>query len=305
MVITGFHSIEEKLRAAKGKGGDKGASGAAASNAGLKLYYSKPGPRVKKILAAAKEAGITAVQTDDKKLDEMVSGLDEKLRDHRGLVMEIKGGEKQTANIVDFDSWVKTHSGDSAGNATTGATANPAAANTAAAAANTAAAAAAGTTTSTTASSRCTVVMLDSVTDPHNVGAILRSCDQFGAALAVIPEHKSASDIAGNEVIGRTSAGASAWVPVAIVNNLVRAAEQLKEAGFWIYGADAGGENCRKIDFADKSVIIMGSEGTGIAQLLEKQCDTIVSIPTCGKIDSLNVSVAAGVLLYELSSRQK
>ena len=290
MVITGFHSIEEKLRAAKGKGGDKGASGAAAANAGLKLYYSKPGPRVKKILAAAKEAGITAVQTDDKKLDEMVSGLDEKLRDHRGLVMEIKGGEKQTANIVDFDSWVKTHSGDPA--------ANPAAANIAAAAGTT-------TSTSTTASSRCTVVMLDSVTDPHNVGAILRSCDQFGAALAVIPEHKSASDIAGNEVIGRTSAGASAWVPVAIVNNLVRAAEQLKEAGFWIYGADAGGENCRKIDFADKSVIIMGSEGTGIAQLLEKQCDTIVSIPTCGKIDSLNVSVAAGVLLYELSSRQK
>ena len=282
MVITGFHSIEEKLRAAKGKGGDKGASGAAAANTGLKLYYSKPGPRVKKILAAAKEAGITAVQTDDKKLDEMVSGLDEKLRDHRGLVMEIKGGEKQTANIVDFDSWVKTHSGDPAGTAI-----------------------AAADATSATASSRCTVVMLDSVTDPHNVGAILRSCDQFGAALAVIPEHKSASDIAGNEVIGRTSAGASAWVPVAIVNNLVRAAEQLKEAGFWIYGADAGGENCRKIDFADKSVIIMGSEGTGIAQLLEKQCDTIVSIPTCGKIDSLNVSVAAGVLLYELSSRQK
>ena len=268
MVITGFHSIEEKLRTAKGKGSDKGA-GVAAANAGLKLFYSKPGPRVKKILAAAKEAGITAVQTDDKKLDEMVSGLDEKLRDHRGLVMEIKGGEKQTANIVDFDSWVKTHSADSDD------TAKP-----------------------------CTVVMLDSITDPHNVGAIIRSCDQFGASLVVIPEHNSASDIAGNEVIGRTSAGASAWVPVTIVNNLVRAAEQLKQAGFWIYGADAGGENCRKIDFAKKSVIIMGSEGTGIAQLLEKQCDTIVSIPTGGKIDSLNVSVAAGVLLYELFARQ-
>ena len=267
MIITGFHSIEEKLRAAGKAEKTKGSSKSTDTAAGLKLYYSKPGPRVKKILAAAKEAGITPVQTDDKKLDEMVSGLDEKLRDHRGLVMELKGGEKQAANIVDFDSWVKTHSAE---------TETP-----------------------------CTVVMLDSITDPHNVGAIIRSCDQFGASLVVIPEHNSASDIAGNEVIGRTSAGASAWVPVAIVNNLVRAAEQLKNAGFWIYGADAGGENCRKIDFAEKSVIIMGSEGTGIAQLLEKQCDTIVSIPTCGKIDSLNVSVAAGVLLYELSSRQK
>ncbi len=257
MIITGFHSIEEKLRAAKGKSGD-------ANVAGFKLYYSKPGPRVKKILAAAKETGISCEQTDDKKLDALVSGLDETLRDHRGIVMELKNAEKQAANIVDFDSWVKTHSGE--GN--------------------------------------FIVVILDSVTDPHNVGAIIRSCDQFGAALVVIPEHNSASDIEGNEVIGRTSAGASAYVPVAIVNNLVRAVEQLKNAGFWIYGADAGGENCRKIDFAKKSVIVMGSEGTGISQLLEKQCDTIVSIPTCGKIDSLNVSVAAGVLLYELSSRQ-
>ena len=265
MVITGFHSIEEKLRAAGKAEKSKGSENTAA---GYKLYYSKPGPRVKKILAAAKEAGITAVQTDDSKLNEMVSGLDEKLRDHRGLVMEIAGCQKKAANLVDFDSWVKTHSGDTQNNS-------------------------------------CTiVVILDSVTDPHNVGAIIRSCDQFGASLVVLPEHNSASDIGGNEVIGRTSAGASAWVPVAVVNNLVRAAEQLKNAGFWIYGADAGGENCRKIDFAQKSVIIMGSEGTGIAQLLEKQCDTIVSIPTCGKIDSLNVSVAAGVLLYELSSRQ-
>ena len=94
MVITGFHSIEEKIRAAKGK----------ENNAGLKLFYSKPGPRVKKILAAAKEAGITAEQTDDKKLDSMVSDLDESLRDHRGIVMEISGeagAQKKTANIVD------------------------------------------------------------------------------------------------------------------------------------------------------------------------------------------------------------
>ena len=263
MFITGFHSIEEKVRSHKKD-----------TPSGYKIYFSKPGPRVKKILAAAKEAGITCEQTNDAQLDQFVSGLDETLRDHRGIVMEISGdAKKPAANLVDFDSWVKTHSGDAGVDGDAGAD----------------------------AASRTTVVILDSITDPHNVGAILRSCDQFGASLVVIPEHNSASDIAGNEVIGRTSAGASAWVPVAIVNNLVRAAEQLKSAGFWVYGADAGGQNCRTIDFPAKSVLIMGSEGTGIASLLEKQCDTIVSIPTCGKIDSLNVSVAAGVLLYELS----
>ena len=281
MYITGFHSIEEKVRSLKKD-----------TQSGYKLYFSKPGPRVKKILAAAKEAGITCEQTSDAELDKLVSGLDETLRDHRGIVMEISGGssKKPAANLVDFDSWVKLHSGKlgelgkSAEAGASGDLGNVS-----------------NLGTSDTSSSRCTVVILDSITDPHNVGAILRSCDQFGASLVVIPEHNSASDIAGNEVIGRTSAGASAWVPVAIVNNLVRATEQLKQAGFWVYGADAGGQNCRTIDFAEKSVLIMGSEGTGIASLLEKQCDTIVSIPTCGKIDSLNVSVAAGVLLYELS----
>ena len=119
-----------------------------------------------------------------------------------------------------------------------------------------------------------------------------------------MPEHNSANDVAQNEVIARTSAGASAWVPFCIVNNLVRAVQQLKEAGFWVYGADAGGTNCGKIEFPQKTVLIMGSEGNGISKLLEEQCDSIVSIPTCGKIDSLNVSVAAGVLLYELYRRQ-
>jgi len=263
LIITGFHSIEEKIRAVPSLGG----AGA------FKLYYSKAGPRVKKILAAASDAGIKANQVADAKLDELVSSLDEALRDHRGIVMEITeksdGGKANGANLVDFDTWLKTTGAAVDGN------------------------------------KRLTVVMLDRVTDPHNVGAIIRSCDQFGASLVILPEHKAASDIAGNEVIGRASAGASAWVPVAVVNNLARAAEKLKTAGFWLYGADAGGKSCREIKFPAKTVLVMGSEGTGIAELLEKQCDEIVSIPTCGKIDSLNVSVAAGVLLYELSQRSE
>lgn len=261
-VITGFHSIEERVNVfAKEKEKSQKVSPDALE---CKIYFSKPGPRIKKILETAKKAGVTAEKVADAKLDEFVSGLDESLRDHRGIVMFVPGKAVQSANIVDFDAWIKENN----------------------------------------SAERLTVVILDKVTDPHNVGAIIRSCDQFGASLVVLPEHNSACDIAGNEVIGRTSAGASAWVPVAIVKNLVRAAEQLKDAGFWIYGADAGGETCGKIDFAPKSVIVMGSEGTGISSLLEKQCDSIVSIPTCGKIDSLNVSVAAGVLLYEFYRRQ-
>lgn len=247
-LATGFHTIEEKIRSLK--------DGTAA---GYKLFYSKPGPRVKKILAAAKEAGVTAEQTDDKTLDSLVASLPEALRDHRGIVLCSEGEKQNTVNLVDFDIWLKTEAGKE----------------------------------------QATVVILDRVTDPHNVGAIIRSCDQFGVNLVIMPEHKSASKIEDNDVIARSSAGASAWVPVAVVNNLVRAVEQLKQAGFWVYGADAGGETCGKVEFTKKSAIIMGSEGTGIARLLEKNCDTIVSIPTCGKIDSLNVSVAAGVLLFE------
>ena len=144
------------------------------------------------------------------------------------------------------------------------------------------------------------VIMLDSVTDPHNVGAILRSCDQLGADLCILSERRSASDVQHNETIARSSAGARAYVPCATVTNLVRAAEQLKNAGVWLYAADARGTSVNKTTFADKTCIIMGSEGSGISRLLSEQCDTFIAIPTCGKIDSLNVSVAAGILLYEV-----
>jgi len=141
------------------------------------------------------------------------------------------------------------------------------------------------------------VLILDSITDPHNVGAIVRSADQFGVNLVIIPEHRSASDPAA---IARTSSGAASWVPIITVPNLVRAAESLKKAGFWLYGADAGGESLGGIRFAERTALIMGSEGTGIARLLRQHCDRIVSIPTKGRLDSLNVSVAAGILLYEI-----
>ena len=227
---------------------------------GLSLSYSKIGPRVKKILELAKKANIPTHSVDGKALDSLVQSLPETARDHRGIVLVVAGESSEAQNKVDFDQWIAA---------------------------------------AQKSDERKTVLILDSITDPHNVGAILRSCDQFGADLVVMPQRRGANDFEDNEIIARASAGSAAWVPVAVVTNLVRAAQQLKDAGFWLYGADAGGESVQKLQFAQKTAIVMGSEGNGIARLLSEQCDTVVSIPTCGKIDSLNVSVAAGVLLYE------
>ena len=140
-------------------------------------------------------------------------------------------------------------------------------------------------------------VILDEITDPHNYGAILRSCDQFGVDL-VITRHRRIAKHA--EVIANTSAGASAWVPQAETANLPRAIEKLKEAGFWIYGADMEGEAAWDRDLRGRTAIILGGEGTGISRLLRECCDAMITIPSLGRIDSLNVSVAAGVLFYEV-----
>ncbi|MFQ3547451.1 MAG: 23S rRNA (guanosine(2251)-2'-O)-methyltransferase RlmB [Termitinemataceae bacterium] len=145
------------------------------------------------------------------------------------------------------------------------------------------------------------VVVLDGITDPHNYGAILRSCDQFGVDLVIVGNRRSAKDA---EIVSKTSAGAVAWVPIATVPNLVRSVELLKEAGFWVYGADMKGTPLYDQDLAGRVVLIMGSEGSGISRLLRETCDGMVSIPTKGNVDSLNVSVAAGVLLYEARRQQ-
>ena len=141
------------------------------------------------------------------------------------------------------------------------------------------------------------VLILDEITDPHNYGAILRSCDQFGVDLVVSRNRRSAKH-AG--VIAQTSSGAVSWVPQAETPNLVRAADDLKEAGFWIYGADMEGAPVYTKDLSGKTALVLGSEGAGISRLLRERCDGMVGIPSFGRIDSLNVSVAAGVLLYEV-----
>jgi len=140
-------------------------------------------------------------------------------------------------------------------------------------------------------------LILDEITDPHNYGAILRCCDQFGVDLVISRNRRSAKHA---DVISKTSAGTAAWVPQAETANLVRAAQQLKDAGFWIYGADMHGEAAYSLKLGGRVALVLGSEGTGISRLLMETCDGTVGIPSLGKIDSLNVSVAAGVLLYEV-----
>jgi len=146
------------------------------------------------------------------------------------------------------------------------------------------------------------VLMLDGITDPHNLGAILRSADQFGVDLVIIPERRS---VQANETVVKVSSGAAQYVNLAVVTNLARELDVLKEHGFWVYGADMAGENSYNEKFSSRSVIVMGSEGDGISQLVRKKCDYITSIPMQGHIDSLNVSVATGILLYEFRRSER
>jgi len=146
------------------------------------------------------------------------------------------------------------------------------------------------------------VLILDEITDPHNYGAILRCCDQFAVDLVVSRNRRNAKHA---EVISKTSSGAVSWVAQAETPNLVRAMEDLKEAGFWIYGADMEGEPVYSKDLSGKVAFVLGGEGSGISRLLREQCDGMVGIPSSGRIDSLNVSVAAGVLLYEVRRQRQ
>jgi 23S rRNA (guanosine2251-2'-O)-methyltransferase len=142
------------------------------------------------------------------------------------------------------------------------------------------------------------VVLLDSVTDPQNLGSIIRTAHCCGANGVIIPENRAASVTAS---VAKASAGAFQYLPVAMVVNLVRTIEYLKERGFWIYGADAEAQSdIRTPDYERHIALVMGSEGRGIRPLIRKKCDFLISIPMRGQVASLNVSVAAGVILFEI-----
>ena len=142
------------------------------------------------------------------------------------------------------------------------------------------------------------IVMLDGIEDPHNLGAILRSADVFEASGIVLPKHNSVSL---NATVAKTSAGAINYVPVAVVNNLNQAIKTLKEEGYWVVATDGSAQisySLIKYDFP--VVVVIGSEGKGVSPLVLKNSDYIVKIPQYGHVNSLNASVAAGILLAEV-----
>jgi 23S rRNA (guanosine2251-2'-O)-methyltransferase len=141
------------------------------------------------------------------------------------------------------------------------------------------------------------LLVLDGVQDPHNLGACLRTADACGALAVVVPKDRAAQL---NATARKVAVGAAETTPVVAVTNLARALKLLKEAGLWVVGADADGPKlAHEVDLRGGTVIVLGAEGSGLRQLTRQTCDYIVRLPQVGAVESLNVSVAAGMLLYE------
>jgi 23S rRNA (guanosine2251-2'-O)-methyltransferase len=141
------------------------------------------------------------------------------------------------------------------------------------------------------------LVLLDGVEDPHNLGAIIRTAHAAGASAILIPDRRAAGL---TDVVGKAAAGALEHLPVVRVGNVTQTLEMLKKRGFWIYGLDERGTQLySETDYAQPTVFVLGGEGQGLHQLVKKHCDVLVRIPMAGAISSLNVSVAAGIVLFE------
>jgi 23S rRNA (guanosine2251-2'-O)-methyltransferase len=146
-------------------------------------------------------------------------------------------------------------------------------------------------------------LLLDGVEDPRNLGAVIRAAECAGAAGIVIPE-RGACGL--TDVVAKTSAGAIEHLPVARVTNLVRAMEQFKEAGAWVYGLDGGAPaTVYELDLTGPTALVLGGEGRGLRRLVREHCDALAAIPMLGRVTSLNVSVAAGIVLFEAVRQQR
>lgn len=146
------------------------------------------------------------------------------------------------------------------------------------------------------------LVVLDGVEDPHNLGAIVRTAHAAGADAIVVPERRAAGL---TETVSKAAAGALEYLPVARAGNVTQTLEKLKSNGFWIYGIDERGEETYdRIEYTEPAALVFGGEGKGLHQLVRKHCDFAVRIPLAGNIASLNVSVAAGIVLFEWKRRR-
>ncbi len=139
-------------------------------------------------------------------------------------------------------------------------------------------------------------VILDEVLDPHNLGSVIRVAECAGASAVVIPNRRSATV---NETVVRTSAGATAYMPVVKVSNLNQTIEELKKQNVWVFAADMDGQPMTKTNLKGDIALVVGGEGTGVKKLTKELCDGVISIPMFGKVNSLNASVSAGIVLYE------
>jgi 23S rRNA (guanosine2251-2'-O)-methyltransferase len=147
------------------------------------------------------------------------------------------------------------------------------------------------------------VVVLDGVEDPHNLGAVLRTADAAGADGVVIPERRA---VGVTGTVAKSSAGASEWLPIARVTNISRTIEELKSRNVWVVGLDERGtQNYDELDYKMDCALVLGAEGAGLHEQVRKKCDFLVKIPMLGKVPSLNVSVAAGIVMYEVARQRK
>ncbi len=146
------------------------------------------------------------------------------------------------------------------------------------------------------------LVILDHLEDPHNLGAIVRTCEAAGVDGIIIPKNRS---VEVTSTVMRTSVGALDYVKIARVTNLTETMNYLKKQGFWIVGTDMDGEDYQEIDYRGKTVLVIGNEGSGMSRLVKENCDFIASIPMNGHVNSLNASVAAGIVIYEAISKRK
>jgi 23S rRNA (guanosine2251-2'-O)-methyltransferase len=242
--LTGFHAIEEHIRAGR---------------TAVALLAANAGPRAREIMSLAIDRKIPIARTGRHELDRLAP-------DNRGIALEIHvdAGANAADNSIPLSVEAFLEGLGSREHAL--------------------------------------AVILDEVTDPHNYGAIIRSCDQFGVDIVITRSRRIAGK--NSAIAAQASAGAIAWAPVAEEPNLPRAAGLLKDEGFWVYGADMQGDPLYEADFRGRVALVFGGEGGGISRLLASKCDAMLAIPQFGHVDSLNVSVAAGVFLYEVSRQR-
>ncbi len=141
------------------------------------------------------------------------------------------------------------------------------------------------------------LVILDHIEDPHNFGAIIRTCEAAGVKGIIIPKDRS---VTVNDTVMKTSVGTTNFVSIVKVTNLVDTIKKLKQNGFFIYGSDMEGTDMKLVNFEGKKVLVVGNEGKGISSLVEKNCDEIIKIPMNGKVNSLNASVASAILIFKM-----